>query len=328
MNYKHFVSALIASAALIAPAGAQEQLSLMLNWKAGGDHAPLYYALEQGWFAEAGIDLEIIQGNGSGAAATALSVNQVDMAIIDMPTALQFKGNGSDIVGVFVAYNDSANGIYWKKSSGIETVADLAGRKLGAPATDAARQMWGPIADAIGIEANSVEWVNIQPTAKVAALQSGAIDATTHMYSVHFIYEDVFGEDLGFALLRDNGLNPYGLTYFASGAAVRDKTELVRGMVQTTQKAFEFCLATPEPCSAALSAAVSMKAEDAARELQYASLVIPGEGNTLPIGAFDPARMARDYDMVLQAFEITPFDPTTAFTNEFLNNAIAYPDQD
>lgn len=325
MTCKYVTSTLAMTLLLAGPAAAQEHLSLMLNWKAGGDHAPLYYALEQGWFSEAGIDLEIIQGNGSGAAATALSVNQVDMAIIDMPTALQYKGQGSDIIGVFVAYNDSANGIYWKKSSGIETVADLPGHKLGAPASDAARQIWGAIANAIDIDPASVEWVNIQPTAKVAALQSGAIDATTHMYSVHFIYEDVFGDDLGFALLRDNGLNPYGLTYFTNGTAAAEKTELVRSMVHVTQKAFQFCLETPEPCSTALSVAVSMKAGDAARELEYASRVIPGQGNTLPIGAFNPERVALDYQMVSETFEITPYEPGTAFTNDFIDTTINYP---
>ncbi|QDZ12740.1 ABC transporter substrate-binding protein [Devosia ginsengisoli] len=318
-------SAVLASVLMSSSAMSAEPLKLMLNWKAGGDHAPLYYALQEGWFNEAGVDLEIIQGNGSGAAATALGVGQVDMAIIDMPTALQFRGEGSDIVGVFVAYNDSANGIYWKKSSGIENVADLAGHKLGAPASDAARQFWGPISRAMGIETDSVEWVNIQPTAKVAALQSGAIDATTHMYSVHFVYEDVFGDDLGFALLRDHGLNPYGLTYFANGKAIAEKAELVKGMVQTTQRAFAFCLATPEPCSQALSSAVSMRAEDAARELEFASKVIPGTGNTLPVGAFDGDRVAADYGLVAEAFTITAYDPATAFTNDFIDTSINYP---
>ena len=35
------------------------ELSLQLNWKAGGDHAPIYYALSQGWYADAGVELEV-----------------------------------------------------------------------------------------------------------------------------------------------------------------------------------------------------------------------------------------------------------------------------
>ena len=106
------VTALVSVSAIAAQA---EDLSLQLNWKAGGDHAPVYYALEQGWYADAGVDLEVRQGSGSGAAAKALDVGQADMAIIDTPTALQFLGKGSKMKGVFVAYNDNAAGIYWKK---------------------------------------------------------------------------------------------------------------------------------------------------------------------------------------------------------------------
>ena len=323
-------SALLAGAAALAlvPATAgATNLSLQLNWNAGGDHAPLYYALAQGWYAEAGVTLEIRQGSGSGMAAQAAALGQADVAIIDTPTALQFIGQGSPITGIFVAYNDSPYGIYWKKSSGIAGPADLAGRMLGAPAFDAARQMWLPIAGALGLDPDSVEWVNIQPTAKVAALQSGTIDATTHFYSVHFVYEDVFGDDLAYVLLRDQGLNPYGLAYFANNDAMEAKAETIEAMVQVTQRAFAFCLETPEPCAEALSRAVSMRPADAQRELEYAGRVMPGLDNDLPVGAWDSARMRQAYEMVDASFDITTFDPETAFTNRFIDEGISYPDR-
>lgn len=71
-----------------ASAAFAEDLSLPLNWKAGGDHAPIYYAPEQGWCKEAGVDLDVRQGSGSGASAKALAVGQADLAIINTPTAL------------------------------------------------------------------------------------------------------------------------------------------------------------------------------------------------------------------------------------------------
>lgn len=298
------------------------ELSLQLNWKAGGDHAPIYYALSQGWYADAGVELEVRQGSGSGASAKALTVGQAETAIIDTPTALQFIGNGSKMKGIFVAFNDSPYGIYWKKSSGIETVEDIKGRKLGAPAFDAARQMWIPIAKAIGLNPDDVEWVNLQPTAKVAALQSGAIDATTHFYSVHFVYEDIFGDDLGYALMRDRGLNPYGLSYFASDDAIEKKSDAIKAMVQVTQKAFAACLSNPAPCADALSEAASMKQSDALRQFEYSARVMTGD---LAVGAWDGKRVAEDYDVVNDSYEITAFDPASAFTNEFIDYSITYP---
>ena len=112
---------------LTGVAAQAEDLSLQLNWKAGGDHAPIYYALQQGWYANAGVDLEVRQGTGSGAAAKALQVGQAEMAIIDTPTALQFLANGAPMKGVFVAYNDNAAGLYWK------TITLATGLKISNP---------------------------------------------------------------------------------------------------------------------------------------------------------------------------------------------------
>lgn len=318
-------TALVALATSITTAADADSLNLQLNWTAGGDHAPVYYAQQQGWYNAAGVDLEIREGTGSGASATALEVGQAEVAIIDTPTALQFLAKGAPLNGIFVAYNDNAAGIYWKKSSGIANISDLAGRKIGAPAFDATRQMWEPYAKALGLDPASVEWVNLQPTGKVAALQSGAIDATTHFYSVHFIYEDIFGDDLGFALMRDHGLNLYSLAYFASDKSLAEKEETVRNFVNVTQKAFAFCLETPAPCAEALSSSVSMKLSDASRQLEYAARVMPGIDNKNAIGAWDMQRVAKDYSIVRQAYDLPDLDLTSAFTNQFIDASISYP---
>ena len=46
-----------------APAAAQK-LTFTLNWVAGGDHAPYFYALRQGWYREAGIEVDFEQSRG------------------------------------------------------------------------------------------------------------------------------------------------------------------------------------------------------------------------------------------------------------------------
>ena len=65
-----FVAAMAALGLQLAtPAMAQERVTLVLNWTPSGDHAPLYYAIQQGWYREAGVDLRLEIGRGSGASA-------------------------------------------------------------------------------------------------------------------------------------------------------------------------------------------------------------------------------------------------------------------
>jgi hypothetical protein len=68
-----------------------------------------------------------------------------------------------------------------------------------------------------------------------------------------------------------------------------------------------------------------MKQSDAARQLDYAMRVMPGTDNPNPIGAWDLDRVKADYAVVQQAFGLPDLDAAAAFTNAFIDPAIAYP---
>lgn len=53
---------------------------------------------------------------------------------------------------------------------------DFPGHKIGNPPGDASRVMWPAFAKAAGIAPNAVTFVNIGPTAKIAALKSHTVD--------------------------------------------------------------------------------------------------------------------------------------------------------
>ncbi len=301
---------------------AAEKIDFVLNWKPGGDHAPYYWAVKQGWYEDAGLDVTIIEGSGSGAAAKKVGVGANPLGVIDLPTALQFKGKDADLVGVMNVYANSAYGLYWKKSSGIETVKDLKGKKIGAPAFDATRQMWPAIAKRLGLEVDDVKWVSVKPTGKVAALKSDSIDATTHFYNVHYIYERIFGEDMGYAGLRDEGFNTYSLSVFANGDYLKKNPEAVKAFVAVSQRAFVECAANPDPCIENLAKVGSQKVEDVTANWNLVKELIDNKDPNLPFGTFQPDRMAHDYKAVAESFDITPYDIEGAYTNEFLDPSL------
>lgn len=307
-------------------AKAAETINFVLNWVPGGDHAPIYWARAEGWYEEAGIDLIIEDGTGSGASAKTIGVGRNELGIVDIPTMLQARGQGADLVAVMNLYANSPYGIYWKKSSGIETFDDLQGRTIGNPPFDAARQMWPAIAKVLNIAPDSVEFVNVQPNAKVAAMESGSIDATTNFYNVHYIYERIFGDDMGFVALRDLGFNPYGNSIIANGTWLSENPDLAKAFVQVTQRAYAQCVVEPVPCIEVLADAGSQKVEDVTEnwnlvvELMTAPSSVEGA-----LGYFAPERMVDDYDAVATSFEIEAYDVSAAFTNDLLDMSIKMP---
>src|SRR5436190_19309463 len=126
------------AAVAVSPAMAQK-LTFTLNWVAGGDHAPYFYAQKLGRYREAGLDVDFETGRGSAASAQKVGAGQSQLGLSDMAGVLFFRGKGVDAVGVMNVYANSPQGLYWLKSSGIATAKDLAGSQTGNPAGHGAR---------------------------------------------------------------------------------------------------------------------------------------------------------------------------------------------
>ena len=62
--------------------------------------------------------------------------------------------------------------------------------------------MWPAFAKAAGIAPDSVTFVNVGPTAKIAALKSHTVDIISDFYNEHDLKVIEFGSDLGFSTGR------------------------------------------------------------------------------------------------------------------------------
>ncbi len=311
-----------------AQAGATEKVDFILNWIAGGDHAPYYYAKKMGLYAKAGIDLNIQQGKGSSMSSRRTGAGKNPIGLADLGTALVTMGKGARMVAVMNVYANSPYGMYWLKSSGIKGPKDFAGKKIGNPPWDAARQMWPALAKKVGVDPASVKWVNIQPNAKLPALKKGSIDVTTSFYNIHHIFKRVLGNDMGFFPWGKYGINPYGNSIIVNMDYLKNNKKTVAAFVSVTQKAFQTCVKAPAPCIAALVEA--NKALKTANETENWGLVTELMSDkfsrTEALGYFDPARMKSDHELVNTYFKIeTKYAIEERYTNEFLDRSIKMP---
>lgn len=307
------------------PTMAAEKVEFILNWIAGGDHAPYYYAWQEGWYADAGIDLVIQQGKGSSMSSQRTGVGKNPVGLADLGTALVAKGKGANLVAVMNVYANSPYGMYWLKSSGIKGPKDLVGKKIGNPSWDAARQMWPALAKSVGIKPKSVTWVNIQPNAKLGALMNGDIDATTSFYNIHHIFQAKLGDDMGFFPWKEYGVNPYGNSIIVNGNYLKNKPEVVKAFVEVSQKAFKTCVDIPDPCIEALvSANTGLKFDNEKTNWGLVNELMRDKfSTTVALGYFDPQRMKNDYKLIEAYFDLKkPFDIKGAYTNDMLDKSI------
>lgn len=318
--------AILAAAAMLAASSvsalAEEPLSIVLNWTPTADHSPLYYALEQGWYKDAGIALTIETGKGSAMSAQSVGAGASNIGIAELGTAFVARSKGADLVAVMSLYANAPFAFYWKKSSGIETAKDFKGHTIGNPPADAARIMWPAFAQAVGLEAEDVSFVNIAPQAKIPTLAADQVDIISDFYNGHDLKVETFGDDLGFVRWSDIGLNPYGNSFIVNGDYLKANKDTVAAFVNVTQRAYMACVENADPCIDALVAGASglERGEMVKQWERVKELMADEHTTTKALGYLDADQVAKTYDLVNTFFDLdAPFDPSEAFTSEFLD---------
>lgn len=319
------IAAAIANLFAAAEPASAQRISFALNWVPGGDHAPYYYALRQGWYREAGLEMDFEPGRGSAGSAQRVGAGAAPLGLSDMAVVLNARGRGAELVAIMNIYANSPQGMYWLRSSGIRSVRDLAGRRIGNPPGDAARVMWPALARANGIDPNSVTWVNIDANAKLAALRAGSIDATTSFFNLHHVFSRELGDNMGFLPWREAGLNPYGNSIIVNGAWLRANREKVAAFVRVTQRAFAECVRNAAPCVQALvDANGGLRVDNETVNWQLVTVLMSDEiSRTRALGWHDDARMENDYRLVQEFVGLErAYNLRDAYTNEFLDTNI------
>src|SRR4249919_1329292 len=315
----------LALAVQAVPSHAGEAVNLILNWTPTADHSPFYYAKAQGWYEKAGIDLTIETGKGSGVSSLKVGSGGSPFGIADLATTLVAKSKGADVVALMSIYANTGQTFYWLKSYGVNGPKDFSGHKIGNPPGDASRVMWPAFAKSAGIAPDAVSFVNVGPTAKIAALKSHAVDIISDFYNEHDTKVIEFGSDLGYVNWKDIGLNPYGNSLIVNGAFMEKNPKLADAFVKVSQKAFAACVADVAPClKALLDQASGLDKENQQRQWERIKFLMTDEFTTTrALGWIDDARMQKDYELVQTYLGMEkPFDVSTAFSVKMLDTAV------
>ena len=112
---------------------AQTAITFQLNWVAGGSNAGFSSAVAQGFYKDAGLDVKVVEGNGSGNTAQLVANNRSQLAYADAVAISQLIAKGAPMTIVSTVYQSNPNAVLALKKTGIKSIKDLTGRKVGVP---------------------------------------------------------------------------------------------------------------------------------------------------------------------------------------------------
>ena len=256
MHKRTLVQALLAASAAcfgIAPAMAQPltPIKFQLDWRFEGPSALFLYPAAKGYFKDAGLDVTIDAGNGSGGTVTRVASGAYDMGFADLASLMEFHANNPDSpnkpVAVMMVYNNTPASVMALKKSGITKPADLTGKKLGAPVFDSGRRAFPIFAKANHI--GEVNWIAMDPTLRETMLVRGDLDAITGFTFTSLLNLEARGvkaADVVVLQYPDYGVKLYGNVIIASPKLIKENPQAVRAFLSAFLKGAKEVIAKPE----------------------------------------------------------------------------------
>lgn len=308
------------------PAGGRtEQVTVVLDWTPNTNHSGMYLAQSEGWYEEAGLEVEFIEPDESVGGLQQLAAGNADVAVSNAESILPARAEGVPVVSVAAIIEHNTSSLVAPADRGIASPADLAGKTYGG--------FGGQLEEALVKE--MVSCAGGDP-ASVRTVEVGNVDYRVGFDQKAFDYVWVFdGWDV--IRMRDMGGLPLATLSFAdytecipdwytpllasSEQVIAERPEVLRRFVEVTSRGYRQAMADPAAAAASLEEA----APESDRELLDRSAeYLAGRY------ADDPSAWGRQDPKVWAGFEewlrrqgvlSTRVDTTRAFTNEFLGGS-------
>jgi NitT/TauT family transport system substrate-binding protein len=206
--------------------------------------APLYVAVDKGYFREAGVQVDFDYSFETDGVAL-VGANELQFAVVSGEQVLLARAQGLPVVYVMTWWQNYPVAVMSMPSAGIHAPADLAGKKIGLPGLFGASYIGlRALLLAGGLKEEDVSLDSIGYN-QVEALVAGREDAVVVYANNEPIQMQAQGYDVDvlrvadYMALASNGL-------ITNEATISQNPELVRSMVQAILKGIAFTLQEPD----------------------------------------------------------------------------------
>lgn len=217
-----------------------KKVNFAFNYTVNEAHIAYWVALEKGYYKENGLDVDMQYSKGSGDAVSKVDIGRADIALADAMVVIPGVARGAKVQIIGMVMDKTPLNIFVASDSPIKVPKDLEGKTVAAPPGDAQRVLFPAFAETVGIDAKKVEWLNIDPTAKVASLIGKRADAVGTYYTDLPMFEKAMGQGkLRMLRWSDYGFDPYAISIITSTDKVKNDPEMLKGFLEASYRGWQ-----------------------------------------------------------------------------------------
>ena len=227
------------------PAHAQDQMTLILDWFVNPDHGPIIIAQEQGYFADQGLEVEVIAPADPSDPPKMAAAGRADIAISYQPQLHLQVAEGMPLKRIGTLVATPLNCLLVLDDGPVAEIADLKGRKIGFSVAGVEEALLGTVLKQGGLTLDDVELVNVNWSLS-PALMSGQVDAVIGAYRNFELNQmEIEGVEGRCFYLEEQGLPAYDELIYVANPDTMD-VDKVNRFLAATELAVQYMVNHPQ----------------------------------------------------------------------------------
>ncbi|MGN8647211.1 ABC transporter substrate-binding protein [Gracilibacillus sp. HCP3S3_G5_1] len=214
-------------------------VTLRLNWRFKGEFTPFFVASEKGIFEKYGLNVEVLEGNGSTNTMQTVAQGQDDFGVTSTVEPSQGIEQDMPIKMIASYMNRSPIMIASHPEAAIETPKDLEGKSIAMSISSTFTNIFPNFLESNDVDVAKVDAVQVETSARNGVFLNGEVDAVAIFSTNEYpIFEEELGVELTPLYLADYGYDLAGLTIIGNTNFLEENPNTTKRFLAAIDEAF------------------------------------------------------------------------------------------
>ena len=300
----------------------KRDVTLRLDWLFQGPNSGFMVAKDKGYYTEAGLNVDIGPGRGSGSTAQLVASKAAMFGFADGYVVGNSVAKDMNLTMVASIFRRNPTAVVVLKDSDIKTLKDLEGRTIAIPTGATQFQQWPAVVKGCNLDGSKISVTNIDPAGSVPALVTGKVQAIAG-YAQGYVpgVEIRAKKEARIFWYADCGVNAVSNGIIVHKDMLKEDPELIRSFVKASIKGFLYARQHPDEAVAITKKFSEAVVPEIARrelEMSWNTWVTPNTAGK-PLGWMSDQDWQETVTVLKQYGGVTtPLEASQLYTNEFV----------
>jgi NitT/TauT family transport system substrate-binding protein len=219
--------------------GAKQKVLIRFTWKLKGEYAPLFVALDKGFYAAEGLDIELAEGSGAETVVKVVGMGTDAIAYGPATVVAEAVNKGMPVEVVAVYQPQVPIALASFPDIPLRTPKDLEGRKLGVTTGETFSNLVDPFAKANSLDLTKVAVVKMESSVRAAQFMTRGTDITSlYLTNELPLFEKRAGVKFNVMKIADFGLKLLGASFIVNSNYAKANPETLRKLLRATAQGY------------------------------------------------------------------------------------------